>query len=485
MSKKYDKQPDEIGDPVNNVIEKNLEIYFKKEMLGNKEPEKEITYPKYMSDVLTFDGKIIPLDSVIKPSKDQRLIKFYNIAALLKVDKTKISTKSFGTSTGNIPIRIMLDYYLDGMCECCKILNSIKESGITDINEKLIKISTEFIERCDKGDLKQDIQRLAENTGLSFEMAKEAYSNIIVSEQLIKTLSEDVESREKWYKSVTNSLVKYCLPISSFLVSGGIGAALGWFGPEIGAIIGTALFPGVGTVVGGIAGFAVAMGLSFISGFSIGYFASKVKSSFVEMDKETEKQKDVIIDCSKTKLLQQKALNYAMLLRQMLHYFVNEPSAVSDSNIFVTAIDERNFFDLEELKKTHDYKTAIEFSEIPNHGSWCEFKNMKNLINVPRAEDFKTKDNRTIKNLIDIFKAASVCENQLDFEKLKRLALGEEIPTPMIVITSNMVQQIKMYVKKGIDEDTIVEFIQTMNKDVTRQQILDVISEQRETMLMK
>lgn len=264
----------------------------------------------------------------------------------------------------------------------------------------------------------------------------------------------------------------------AYLSASAAGGAIGGTGTAIGMAIGSVLFPGVGTVVGGMLGFAVASALSFGTGCAIGYASLKAKERIEVSDKEFKRNIDGSIDMSAAHLRLERAINYASLLRQMMHFMNQEAQKVMDSNVFATAVDCRNFIDTSALKESKDCQSAVDLMATPNQGAWCDFKYIPELENAPRAKDYRTKDGRRIEYLIDIFKAACAGGDKVNFDELKRYADGTKLPTSFKVISTSIVDSIKDYMDLGVTTEKIIEVVRRKDSSISREEILKIIEEE-------
>lgn len=427
------------------------------------------------------DGTPVKTTETINPKehKDHRILRFYNIPALLTEDKSLVGT-SHGAPTGNIPIRLLVDMYLDGMAKCQEILEGLK----VDFGEEMKVLSEELLNSIEKDSaLQRKIHELSDRMGVTYEQAQVAYASLMVTESMAKRIITDIEGRTKWYHNALNRLKRYNFPLA-VIGSGGLGASASLVGIEVGGLIGSALCPGVGTAVGSVIGYASALVISFVAGGAIGYGSLKLMQSAAKRDKEVEKDIHSVIEFYDTHLLQERANNYAMLMRQILHFMNNEPQKVMDSNLFITAVDHRNFVDIEKLKAEKDYRTAEQLSQTENQSSWCDFKYMPDLKNAPTARDYKTKDGRSIGYLIDVFRAASHSDGKkIDYHALKQYVDGTKLPSTYQVVSSSIVDKIRMYLELDIEEDKIVQLIlKESDSQIKPEDILRIVHAQRATM---
>ena len=84
----------------------------------------------------------------------------------------------------------------------------------------------------------------------------------------------------------------------------------------------------------------------------------------------------VVHFATKDKFERERALNCMSVLNSFFHQIGFFQEKVVASNVFVTAIDERN------------YCSLLPWSFVrKNYGGWCEFLYLRNLPNAPRARD--------------------------------------------------------------------------------------------------
>lgn len=320
---------------------------------------------------------------------------------------------------------------------------------------------------------------MAYRTGTSEEEARQAYAMLIVTENMARELAKDAGEMDRIKSKVKYGLNKILGNRGfAYLSASAAGGAIGGTGTAIGMAIGSVLFPGVGTVVGGMLGFAVASALSFGTGCAIGYASLKAKERIEVSDKEFKRNIDGSIDMSAAHLRLERAINYASLLRQMMHFMNQEAQKVMDSNVFATAVDCRNFIDTSALKGSKDCQSAVDLMATPNQGAWCDFKYIPELENAPRAKDYRTKDGRRIEYLIDIFKAACAGGDKVNFDELKRYADGTKLPIGYRTVCTNPTELIKKSIKNNIPHESIVAMIECMDASLSREEILKIIEEE-------
>jgi hypothetical protein len=143
------------------------------------------------------------------------------------------------------------------------------------------------------------------------------------------------------------------------------------------------------------------------------------------------------------KLFEQKSDNFAKLLNQIINLAINNPDKIRESNIFVMAIDNRNFLD----KNCENYSSSDlrSLSKIENQGAWCDLKYIPDLENAPCAKNC----DENIDYFIDIFKTACSDKKNVNYEKLKQYLEGDRVPLKYI---PDVVDNIKIYLEYNIDE---------------------------------
>lgn len=476
-------------DPTDSTIIGAVKEHFKAQDKDFDGSFKSITYPKDRIDgkseesmFVLEDGKSKMLSTIIDPKhyKDYRMMKFYNIPALLTENK-KVTSSHHGAPTGNIPLKLMVNMYLTGMKNANDILNSLKYMGF---EEKMVALSKEFNSRIlTDPELMRNVSELAGRIGASESDARQAYALLIISENMAKELAKNADSQKRISENVKYALNKFWgNSIVGVASSTAVGGTFGGVGSAVGMAVGSVIFPGVGTAVGWFLGAALATALSIVPAYIIASTSKNAKRRAEESDRKFIKDIHGSIDASVAHLSEERALNYASLLRQMMHFMNQEPAKVMDSNIFITAVDHRNFIDSESLKKSKDYNSAFKLMATPNQGAWCDFKYIPELENAPCAKDYRTKDGRCMRYLIDIFKAACT-EGKIDFDRLKHYADGSALPINLRAVSTSIVDSIKEYIELGATSEKIVEFVMRKDKSISREEILQIV--ERETVALQ
>ena len=166
-----------MEDPTNNLnLMSKVKNYFK-----NQESEagtgkvRKINFP---GDIATSnfnklhfilsDGKIINSKDVINTKlKDYRLIKFYNMPAFLAENKDKFEIP--GAPTGNLTIKIILNFYLDIKSKANKKWQQLDNDS--HFNEKMQEFNKK-ISYDNKKLLEIKAEHLAQRTGIDYNSAK-------------------------------------------------------------------------------------------------------------------------------------------------------------------------------------------------------------------------------------------------------------------------------------------------------------------------
>lgn len=468
--------PDPTADPkIVDAVKKHFNGQVK-DISGEIKP---ITYPKAEEEIVLQGGHVQKLDAIIDPKryKDHRVIKFYNIPALLAEDKT-VTSQFYGSPTGNIPLKLMVEIYLDGEEECNKILERLKDKKF---KEKMVAFSEEFVSKVQTNpSFKENVLELARRIGTSEEIAEKACSQLFITKHLADELASNADELKDIKYRLAKTFKTLAIPGIPIVGSAGV-CALTVPMIKAGAAVGTAIFPGVGTVIGGFLGCAVLVVMGTVTEVTLG-LAAKVADDYVEkIDESSMEKAQGAIASYKASMEEQKALNYASLLSQMMHFMIHEPNKVMNSNIFVTAVDHRSFVNWEDLEKSGDYSSARKLDCTPDQGAWCDFKYVPDLENAPRAKDYKTEDNRHIGYLIAIFReTCSPSGNKIDFNALKQYANGSRVPFMFI---SDAVGQIREYIEDGVPKEKIVEritnkYFKGSSDDLLRKEILQTIEQE-------
>ena len=159
---------------------------------------------------------------------------------------------------------------------------------------------------------------------------------------------------------------------------------------------------------------------------------------------------------------------------------INKPKTVLKSNVFVTAVDNRNFLDVTKVKQKKDWKLAVKLAKTEDQESWCDFKEIPDLKNAPYAEEYHTKDNRSIRFLLDIFKSAfSSSDNTIDYKKLSKYANGTQLPLSFM---PDVVEKIKENLEDEVSENKIKERIKKKVPYATDDEISNLIQEEKSRM---
>jgi len=84
---------------------------------------------------------------------------------------------------------------------------------------------------------------------------------------------------------------------------------------------------------------------------------------------------------TRSALSKQRCLNYAMLMSCAYDMLMTNPDHILDSNAFVTAVDERNFY---AIFRSSAFRR--------NDGVWCDFVYIPDLRRAPKARDCYSED---------------------------------------------------------------------------------------------
>lgn len=113
---------------------------------------------------------------------------------------------------------------------------------------------------------------------------------------------------------------------------------------------------------------------------------------------------------TKSKLNYEIAINCATILNTFFNCINFYQEDVKNSNVFITAIDERNFWSI------------FRYTSLrPNHGAWCGFSYIKGLKNAPKARDID--GGKIIDMYIDIFNRIN-SDDELNLESLENYISG-------------------------------------------------------------
>ena len=86
--------------------------------------------------------------------------------------------------------------------------------------------------------------------------------------------------------------------------------------------------------------------------------------------------------------------------------------------------------------------------------------------------------------LIDVFRAASHSDGKkIDYHALKQYVDGTKLPSTYKVVSSSIVDKIRMYLELDIEEDKIVQLIlKESDSQIKPEDILRIVHAQRATM---
>jgi hypothetical protein len=127
---------------------------------------------------------------------------------------------------------------------------------------------------------------------------------------------------------------------------------------------------------------------------------------------------------TETLLSEQRAQNCAMVLKTFSDLLSLEPNRVLKSNVFVSAIDKREFSKWFFLNRWRE-----------NHEAWCDFILINGLDCAPLAGDYVSDDNRRVlPYFLDIFhKIRNTNDSSLDLESIEKYIKGNPpIERPML-----------------------------------------------------
>lgn len=207
-------------------------------------------------------------------------------------------------------------------------------------------------------------KKVKENAGKILDIFKEEAQKNLKGTKEIAYLSDFLKEEEN-------------LTIDSFITSAG----MTWIARASHAVSIAACFTGILSAINPVAGFTIALALDALCYYS-----------------------------NKSKLDMERSLNCAIVLNKFFNCINFYEEQVLNSNVFVTAIDERNFYSI--MRST---------SLRPNHGAWCDFLYIDDLPHSPRAKTIE--DGRIIPMYIDIFREINT-NDQLDLKKLENYLEG-------------------------------------------------------------
>ncbi len=474
-------------DPVagNETLLNNMKKHFNCQPKDTDNSIMSITYPSNSlslekGEFVLSNSKIKKFEDIIDPNdyKDHRMIKFYNIPALLEENKNGSNSK-VGASNGNLTIKLMIDLYMQGMAKSQDVLEDLRDKNF-NFRVRMAELSKKFDHDLQTDyNFKSKIRDFANCIGTDFKTAKDAYFSVIICQTMIDELSNDLEERTKLGEEVTNVLKKLATP-GAIVAGGALGFASGAGLTALGAEIGTAIFPGVGTAIGGILGWAIATAVTAFSSVKMSEGAAELGEEASQRNKNIEFDANETIELAANLLSQQRALNYAKLIRQVMHFMINKPKTVLKSNVFVTAVDNRNFLDITKVKQKKDWKLAVKLAKTEDQESWCDFKEIPDLKNAPYAEEYHTKDNRSIRFLLDIFKSTfSSSDNTIDYKKLSKYANGTQLPLSFM---PDVVEKIRENLEDEVSENKIKERIKKKVPYATDDEISNLIQEEKSRM---
>lgn len=207
-------------------------------------------------------------------------------------------------------------------------------------------------------------KKVKENADKILKIFKEEAQKNLKGTKEIKYLSDFLHEKED-------------MTIDSFIASVG----MTWIARASHAVAIAACLTGVLSALNPVAGFTIALALD-----ALGFYSNRSK---MEME---------------------KALNCAVVLNKFFNCINFYQEQVLNSNVWVTAIDERNFY------------SVMRYTSIrPNHGAWSDFLYIDDLPHSPRARTIE--NGRIIPMYIDIFNEIN-SNDQLDLEKLEAYLNG-------------------------------------------------------------
>ena len=453
-------------DPVNNKLMNQVKIAFE------KSESKTITFP-YDQNITNFkeqkfvlpncefvfaSGKFVEKEKFIDAKiKDRRLIKFYNMPMFLnETQGAKCARNAF--------IKMILDAYMDMRATVQKSFNDIAKGFYTE--DAMKKIA----DKASKDpEFKKKVQEIAEICDELISRDKFELDNILNS---MNKLSKDIENRHSnlsELKNKCNNVEKSINSHAKELKNNNIIAGVGAIGGA-----GVALLGGpIGWVLGG--------GL-FIANVVLGVKNADIEKERMEdlkrelRDLEVE-QKDMkalikvnerdqkfaenqyrtkignFVDKFDARISMEKAFNFAMLIKNIVYFMVNKPNDVCDSNLFIMAMDYRNFYDKDKLKLVKDHNEIVDLrKDATNQEAWCDFRYVPDLKNAPRASEIN--GGKTINNLIEIFRTVSTNDSKnVDYNKLKKYMDGTIMPLSLV---PQIVEFVTDELEYNTPRDTIV-----------------------------
>ena len=520
-----------MDDPVNNKLMEKVKNYFDKQERtagsgGFKEvyyPGDEITSLDFSKGAVNYFEKIkfilsngieITPSGIVSPNlKDRRLIKFYNMQAFLSANK--------GTQYGgNLTLKVLLDAYMEARANATEFLEKISK------NSKIFNKELEKFEKKIEMDpkFKSKVQDIADKTGVPYDVARHGVIQAATCDAVLERKGRELDEIVRNINNLNNEISSLKSSLSE------ADSKMGNYENEIKSLEvkhkkeakGLVAGRGVGGgVLGGVAAFGGPIGWAIFTGigFGISYFSSKsLAESHNEEMKEIEdkkqklntkiedlqKQKDVaeyklleneddkakakaeLIDNFKAERLLEQKINFGILIRNIVHFMVREPGKVRDSNLFIMAMDYRNFYNERELKeKDHNEILALN-EKTKNQEAWCDFRYVPSLKNAPRANEVEIESKKPIENIIDIFQI--VCKNDgknVDYDKLRKYMNGDVIP---LALNPDITGTIEGFLKNNLPDETIVTVIMSMPNlklkadPAVRSELLQLVKEQREVL---
>ena len=520
-----------MDDPVNNKLMEKVKNYFDKQERtagsgGFKEvyyPGDEITSLDFSKGAVNYFEKIkfilsngieITPSGIVSPNlKDRRLIKFYNMQAFLSANK--------GTQYGgNLTLKVLLDAYMEARANATEFLEKISK------NSKIFNKELEKFEKKIEMDpkFKSKVQDIADKTGVPYDVARHGVIQAATCDAVLERKGRELDEIVRNINNLNNEISSLKSSLSE------ADSKMGNYENEIKSLEvkhkkeAKGLVAGLGVgggVLGGVAAFGGPISWAIFTGigFGISYFSSKsLAESHNEEMKEIEdkkqklntkiedlqKQKDVaeyklleneddkakakaeLIDNFKAERLLEQKINFGILIRNIVHFMVREPGKVRDSNLFIMAMDYRNFYNERELKeKDHNEILALN-EKTKNQEAWCDFRYVPSLKNAPRANEVEIESKKPIENIIDIFQI--VCKNDgknVDYDKLRKYMNGDVIP---LALNPDITGTIEGFLKNNLPDETIVTVIMSMPNlklkadPAVRSELLQLVKEQREVL---